>query len=344
VLPASNKGPSLSFGFPDVCLTPVGPVIVPIPYPNFGAHAMAATFSPIVSVAMIPALNMGSVLAMTTGDEPGVAHWTIKGPGTFDTGNPVVFVDMLPAICLTCLTDGNTANNEPGTVVMPGAPNVLYTWAARAGAVEEALAGDPVDGARLEEGIGELRVRVFSMALPGRVHLLIARWLEEGLRALVLDLRGCRGGLLRAFIAIASDFLPEGAELATLEDAEGDRIVYRSRSARPHAMPLVLVVDGGTASAAELFAGCLQAHGRATVVGERTHGKGIAQCLLRDAQGGAALATAARVFLPGGAAIHAVGLTPDVPAEAEEAPARGREVAQELAGIIIEMRDCPPKG
>src|SRR5689334_17526415 len=133
MLPASNKGPSLSFGFPDVCRTPVGPVIVPIPYPNFGAHAQAATFSPIVSVAMIPALNQGSIIAMTTGDEPGVAHWTVKGPGTFDMGNPVVFVDMLPAINLTCQTAGNTGNDQPGMVVAPGAPNVLYTLAPGAG-------------------------------------------------------------------------------------------------------------------------------------------------------------------------------------------------------------------
>src|SRR5262249_54429890 len=102
MLPASNKGPSLNFGSPDVCLTPVGPIVVPIPYPNFAAHAMAVGFVPNVLVAMIPALNPGSVIPMTTGDEPGVAHWTVMGPGTFVAGNPVVFVGGLPGINLTC--------------------------------------------------------------------------------------------------------------------------------------------------------------------------------------------------------------------------------------------------
>lgn len=311
MLPASNKGPSLSFGLPDVCLTPVGPVIVPIPYPNFGAHAMAATFSPIVSVAMIPALNLGSVIALTTGDEPGVAHWTIKGPGAFDTGNPVVFVDMLPAICLTCLTDGNTGNDEPGTVVMPGAPNVLYTWAAPSAAE---LEGDPVEHAALDgAGVGSIRTRVFSMALPGRVHLLVERWQREGMKELSLDLRGCRGGLFRAFIALASAFLDEGAELVTLTDAEGDQVTYRARGSRPFTLPVTLLVDRGTASAAELFAGCLKAHGRARVLGERTYGKGTAQCAIETAGGSPVLGTVARFTLPGGLTIEGVGVTPDDP-------------------------------
>jgi carboxyl-terminal processing protease len=348
MLPAANKGPSQSFGFPDVCLTPVLALPVPIPYPNTAAHAQAATFSPIVSVGMIPALNQGSVIASSTGDERGTLHWTTRGPGTFDMGNPIVFVDMLPAINLACPTDGNTGNNEPGMVVAPGAPNVLYTLAPGAAdprprfvapvgagvtlsgeqqaAMQDTLSGGPLDGAAelLDGGVGLLRVRVFSLALPGALHLAVEKLASRGMRALVLDLRGCPGGEWIAFVEAASDWLDPGLLIATLRDDEGDETPCRARGGGACRLPLILLVDGRTASAAELFAGALQAHGRATVVGERTYGKGVAQALFPAQNGaGATLGTVADILLPGGTSITGTGVVPDieVPGEAAREPA-----------------------
>lgn len=352
MLPASNKGPSLSFGFPDVCLTPVGPVIVPIPYPNFAAHAMAATFSPIVSVGMIPALNLGSVIAMTTGDEPGVAHWTIKGPGTFDTGNPVVFIDKLPAINLTCQTDGNTGNNEPGIVVAPGAPHVLYTLrpppaadrAGQAPPAERGASGDrsraaaavrlsapevasfdallrepPLagDGILLSDETGYLRLSTLATGVAARVAEAVEELTGAGARALVLDLCGVPGGELRAMIDLASDFLPRGHLVVTQVDADGDAIEHRVGRDDPHRFPLVLVVDGDTASAAELFAACLQDHGRAVVVGEPTFGKDTGQVRVARAGGEADHVTVARLQRPSGAEHPGARVIPDVPARME---------------------------
>lgn len=302
MLPSSNKGPSLNFGFPDVCLTPVGPVIVPIPYPNFGAHAMAVAFSPNVMTAMIPALNLGSVIPLTTGDEPGVAHWTVMGPGTFDVGNPVVNVNMLPGINLTCLTDGNTGNDEPGMVVAPGAPNVLYTLAR---ADHDILDGPPLaDEGFAAEGVGYLRIQVFSWRLPAALDGAVNRLVERGMRALILDLRGCPGGELKAFLDLASDFLPRGAHLVSVIDAEGDEVRHRARREPAYSFPLALLVDGGTASAAELFAGCLAAHGRALVIGAPTHGKDTGQILVRGPSGGIEARTAARFDRSGPVAPH----------------------------------------
>lgn len=300
MLPASNKGPSLNAGFPDVCLTPVGPVIVPIPYPNFGAHATAVTFSPIVMVGMIPALNLASVLALTTGDEPGVAHWTVQGPGAFDMGHPMVFVDMLPAICLTCPTDGNTANNEPGTVVMPGAPNVLYTLASPPAELEEServspldrLGEHPIDRECIDGEHASCRIRIFGKKLPGALHLLCRRWEEQGITAATFDLRGCPGGELTTCIRVASDFLREGALIATIEDPEGDPVEYRAAPGRKWQFELTLLVDEDTASAAEIFAESLAAHGRAAVVGGPMCGKKTAQVYVGDR-----CATVARIFV-----------------------------------------------
>ncbi len=346
MLPASNKGPSLSFGFPDVCLTPVGPVIVPIPYPNFAAHAMACVFSPIVKVNMLPALNLASVIAMTTGDEPGVAHPTIKGIGTFVVGNPVVFIEGLPGIMLTALTMGNKMNCSVGSVITPGAPNVLYTLAPGIGAsgepnsgaesdrettsdegveaekdrqahtVDPRLSGSPLSEkpVLLPEGVGVVRVRVFSLSLPGAIHLAVTRLVAVGMRALVIDLTGCPGGEFSALVAVASNFLPAGAHVVTLRDAEGDETPAFSAGGAWCTLPVIIAVDKSTASAAELFAAVLATHGRATVVGERTFGKGVARADTPD--GTAAIA---EVLLPDGSSLNGNGLTPHFSCAAKDA-------------------------
>ncbi|HEY6462164.1 MAG TPA: S41 family peptidase, partial [Polyangiaceae bacterium] len=81
-----------------------------------------------------------------------------------------------------------------------------------------------------------------------------------------------------------------------------------------YAFPVALLVDAGTASVAEAFAGCLQVHGRAVVVGERTHGKGDVQAVVVGPDGKSRYATVATIVLPGGARLQGVGVQPDLPA------------------------------
>jgi carboxyl-terminal processing protease len=97
-------------------------------------------------------------------------------------------------------------------------------------------------------------------------------------------------------------------------DAEGDELQHRARRAPAHEFPLVLLVDGDTASAAELFAACLSAHGRAVVAGAPTRGKDTGQILVRASSGEAVSITAAR-FIPPGAPLDAAGrVAPHLPA------------------------------
>lgn len=363
MLPAANKGLSQSFGFPDTCLTP--PVGEPIPYPNVAMHAQAATFSPIVSVFMIPALNQASVIQKTTGDEPGRLHWTQMGPGTFDVGNPIVSIHMIPAVHLTTPTDGNTGNDSVGCVVAPGAPNVLYTLAPDAAehsrfitplggarsisrdqqaAMAGRLSGPPLDGEPqlLPGGVGLIRVNAFSLALPGALHLAIERLASRGMGALLLDLRDCPGGEWAALVAVAADFLEPGSLIATLHDADGDETPYLARGGQPHRLPMILLVNERTASAAELFAGVLQAHRRAAVIGARTHGKGVAQALF-PAQGGAgaALGSVADILLPDGVSITGVGVAPDIEAPAEGAAQQAISLCRSL---LCSVRDGAASG
>ena len=336
MLPASNRGCGINIGFPDVCLTPVAGVPVPIPYPNFAAHAMAVPFAATVTVTGMNALNQGSLIPMTSGDEPGVAHPTIKGTGAFTMGNPIVFIEGLPGINLLCPTTGNNMNDGLGAVLVPDAVNVFYTYAAGdaghasepramdAAAIAEHTAPlaaiDRVEGRLLADGVGVIAVRVFSSDVPARVHAIVRRFDETGLRALVLDLRGNVGGELDASVALASDFLENGSEIVTLTDSDGDALTRSARGEPLYRLPLAVLIDAGTASAAELFAGSLKAHRRAVIVGATSHGKGTTQRLLPPIAGsGAVYATVATWALPGGASVDGVGVRPDVEAAGDAA-------------------------
>ena len=355
MLPASNKGVGMNIGFPDVCLTPVGPAVVPIPYPNMALNAMAVPFSPIVKVTMMPALNMGSKIPMTMGDEPGVAHPMYKQMGAYTMGNPIVYVDKLPAINLLCPTTGNNMNDGLGAVLVPSVTNVLYTLAPatpEGGAavaprsfdrpmsladleqIERRLEGpgrEPVRAELLRDGVGYVAIHVFSAALPALVYSALQTLEAAGARRLILDLRGNPGGELTAFLELAGDFLPLGALLVTLEDTDGDRTAYRSRRPQAYRHPVAILVDRGTASAAELFAGSLKSHGRAVLVGETTYGKGAGQRLFPAPEGsGARTATAASFTLPHGEAVEGRGVSPDIEACLPE-----EQLALALAAVLL---------
>jgi carboxyl-terminal processing protease len=150
-------------------------------------------------------------------------------------------------------------------------------------------------------------IRVFSRAVPAAVHTGIALLREQGLTRLVFDLRGNPGGELPSALEVLRDLLPAGALVATLVDPDGDPIEYRARG-DAYPWPAVVRVDEHTASAAELFAGSLQAHGRARVVGRRTYGKSAARMVIAGT-----FVEAGRFVLPDGVDVQGVGVQPDAP-------------------------------
>lgn len=333
MLPANNKGVGMVFGFPDPCLSPAGL----IPFPNFAFNAMKLWFSLNVRFSMLPALHVGSFSPLTLGDQPGFLHPTYMGPSRYTFGNPRVLINFLPGTSLLSPRTGNNVNCPLGMQVLPSLTNVFLTYRAGgahraedaapraagpafAADVEHLLASlDPCGGGSLPEsgwlgpGVGYVRLRAFSLDVPARLHTAMDALLERDLDLLVLDLRGNPGGDLRVFVELAGDFLEPGSVVARSIDADGDEIVHRSRHGDPYRMPLWILVDRDTASAAELFAGCLQWHGRATVVGEATYGKGGALALLPDPESGApVLAPVAAMALPDGRSIQGVGVQPDI--------------------------------
>lgn len=322
MLPASNRGVGMNIGFPDVCLTPTPAGPVPIPYPNFALNAQAVAFSPIVKVSGVHALNLGSKIPMTFGDDAGTAHPVFKQVGAYVMGNPIVSIDRLPAINLTCPTTGNAGNNAVGAVLVPSAVNVFYSYLGAASgdnpraAVDlrelgGAMLGDgPVTWAVRAGGVGYVRVAVISSDLPTRFRAAVLELHAGGMESLVVDLRGCPGGDVDAAIRWAADFVPAGAEIVRIEDADGDETVHRASGPAVYTMPLTVLVDGGTASAAELVVSCLKAHGRATLTGERTHGKATLQHVSSTEGALGVQSTAARWRGPGGVEVDGVGVCP----------------------------------
>jgi carboxyl-terminal processing protease len=234
-----------------------------------------------------------------------------------------VLLNALPAIHLLCPTNGNDMVNPVGAVVVPGITNVFYgrAGAPRGDVDREALRGichalRPTDHGRdelLPGGVAYLSLPIFSSGVPARVYSSLRRLAPAGVSALILDLRGCPGGELISAVELADDFLARGSVIVTATDGDGDETVYRARGDVRYTFPLFLLVDHLTASAAEIFTGSLQAHGRAVVVGERTYGKGSAQEILpRSSEPGALIATVATFTLPGGVPIEGCGVRPDV--------------------------------
>ncbi len=276
MMPASNSGVGLNIGFPDVCNTIVGPATVPIPYPNLGSNSTGLPFCANVLVSAVPGHNMGTGPVITNGDEAGVAHATFIGFGKTTMGCPTVQMNGLPATSLLCPSTGNKGNNPLGAKLVPDVTNVLMGSLADLHAmldrwiVEGHVRVNRAVTSILEGSVGHLRIACLSFSAAAQARLELASLKASGCRSLVLDLRGNPGGALFATAEIAGLFLPRGAVLGSLRGADRHAIGGHADLVTP----LVVRIDGRTASSAEILAAALADHGRATLAGERTYGKG----------------------------------------------------------------------
>ncbi|MGE0547672.1 MAG: S41 family peptidase [Kofleriaceae bacterium] len=169
----------------------------------------------------------------------------------------------------------------------------------------------------LERGIGYLAIARFAEATSGDVANALTKLRQQnGLSALVIDLRNDPGGLVDQAIAVADQFLDSGT-IVTIRGRQGKVETQRAhRGGAAITTPLFVLVDQGTASAAEILAAALRDHGRAKLVGQPTYGKGTVQTFF-DLEGGSGLKlTTARYYTPKGNSLESKGITPDVSVEA----------------------------
>ena len=182
----------------------------------------------------------------------------------------------------------------------------------------EMVAVDAVSSRLLPDGVLIVRIFTFAENTTPELRSAIDRALierPEGLRGIILDLRDNGGGLLRESIDVVDEFVSRG----TIVSTRGRDGALRSE-ARAHRIgtrpnwPIVVLVNGRSASASEIVAGALQDLGRATIVGTRTFGKGSVQTLVPLPNGGAMKLTVARYYTPTGRSIQTHGVTPDIEA------------------------------
>lgn len=185
----------------------------------------------------------------------------------------------------------------------------------------------------LEEGFGYLRISHFqSRSTQDMLQHLSGLKNQSGgqLRGLVLDLRNNPGGILNGAVAVSDAFLTEGIIVYTQGRDEASRLDF---TAAPddvlEGSPIVVLVNGGSASASEIVAGALQDHKRAVIMGTRTFGKGSVQTIVPVNGHAAVKLTTARYFTPSGRSIQAEGITPDIRlSDVKVTPVKSPDLAQ----------------
>jgi carboxyl-terminal processing protease len=288
----------------------------------------------------------------TMGSYPGVGIEVAPGDGVVKVmhpieGSPAQRAGLRPGDEIVKI-DGEDIGGDlaSATARMRGAPGSTVSLSIRrkgsVALLEFTLRRTQVEvssvmAATLEPGYGYLRITSFTETTAEDVShalLRLKRDNKQGFNGLVLDLRDNPGGVLEAGVAVADDFLERGVIVSAdgrtpearfeMDATSGDLI---------NGAPLVVLVNGGTASASEIVAGALKDHGRAVLIGRKTYGKGSVQTVMPLAHGGALKLTTSRYFTPSGASIQGKGIVPDIVQNgpAEVADADSGEVRRPLA-------------
>ncbi len=225
---------------------------------------------------------------------------------------------------------------EPGTMVKlvvgrEGQPGPMKFEIGR-----EVIKVPSVRGARILPGpgprIGYVRVTQFSEPTGREFAKALSSLEKQGMDALVLDLRFNPGGLLNTAVEVAGEFLPGGALVAYTEGRSptaARRYLAPGKGRKPREYPLAVLVNGSSASGAEIVAGALKDTGRALLVGETTFGKGSVQSVVSLPDGSAVRLTTAKYYTPGKQLIHERGVAPHI---------RAVMTAEEEAGLLAARR------
>ncbi len=164
-----------------------------------------------------------------------------------------------------------------------------------------------------QQGIGYLKLTCFQKTTSRDLDAALWRLNREGMRSLIMDLRGNPGGLLTSSVEVADKFVNEGVIVSTRGRSSLEDYNYTAHKAGTWDVPLVVLIDGDSASASEIFAGAIRDHNRGTIIGQRSYGKGSVQGIFPLTTAGAGVRlTTAKFYSPSGAAISKVGVKPHI--------------------------------
>ena len=165
-----------------------------------------------------------------------------------------------------------------------------------------------------EGNIGYIQITEFDTVTSDQFTEALVTLKEQGMKGLVIDLRSNPGGNLDTVCEIASQLLPKGTIVYTV-DKDGNRVDYNCDGKNEFDMPMVVLVNGYSASASEILAGAIKDYEMGTLVGTTTYGKGIVQRIIPFSDGTAVKLTVSKYYTPNGINIHGTGIDPDVEIE-----------------------------
>ena len=170
----------------------------------------------------------------------------------------------------------------------------------------------------LSDDIGYIKLTQFKQKTDDETRTALRDLLKDGAKAIILDLRNNGGGLLDASVKISSFFLKDGLVVETKGRSDrANEKYYVDKKAFMTDLPMIVMINGGSASASEIVAGALNDRGRAKLLGEKSFGKGSVQTLFPLTDGSGVYVTIARYYTPSGKVIDHVGLTPDIEVKGE---------------------------
>ena len=231
-------------------------------------------------------------------------------------GDVIVRLDDTPVKGMTLNEAVKIMRGEPGTSIL-----LTIVREGEEGPLKIAIKRDvirikSVRGRTLNPGYGYIRISQFQSATGTSMRKKLAELKKENngeLKGLVLDLRNNPGGVLNASVSVADAFVSKGKIVYTEGRVKDSQLTF---NASPNDLlkgaPIVVLVNGGSASASEIVAGALQDHHRAVIMGTKTFGKGSVQTIMPMNNGAALKITTARYFTPSGRSIQAEGIEPDI--------------------------------
>ncbi len=196
----------------------------------------------------------------------------------------------------------------------------------------------------LEPGFGYLRIASFQSDTSEEVRKTLDN-LEKtnggSLKGLIIDLRNNPGGLLDQAVQVSDEFIDEGVIVYTKGRKEDQQMKFEAhKNPKPRKYPIIVLVNGGSASASEIVAGALQDHKVALILGEPTFGKGSVQTVIPLEDGSAVRLTTALYYTPSGRSIQAKGIEPDIYVPKEE-KVSSKESSEKRSQLTIREKDLP---
>lgn len=247
-----------------------------------------------------------------------------------EAGDLIIQIDNIPLRQLQPEEAAQKMRGEPGTEVT--------VTIAREGMepfdltiVREVIAINSVRSRMLEPGYAYLRISQFRVNTGEDLESEIAELLEEHgeLKGMVLDLRNNPGGVLQSSVRVVDSFIDQGRIVYTEGRLEGnDMEFFATINTIAPELPLVVLINNGSASASEIVAGALQDHGRAIIMGTQSFGKGSVQTVLPLDETRAIKLTTSLYFTPSGRSIQAQGITPDIQVDDAFVTRRSRNFRQ----------------